>query len=41
MIFGGEIVSYLVYLGQGEDFKLNTELYEKVQYPHNRQSKTN
>ena len=36
MIFlGGEIVSYLVYLGQGEDFKLTTELSEKVQYPHN------
>jgi len=30
MIFGGEIVSYLVYLGQGEDFKLSTELSEKV-----------
>ena len=41
MIFGGKIVSYLVYLGQGEDFKLTTELSEKVQYPHNRQSKTN
>ena len=35
MIFLGEIVSYLVYLGQGEDFKLTTELCEKVQYPHN------
>ena len=35
MIFGGKIVSYLVYLGQGEDFKLTTELSEKVQYPHN------
>ena len=35
MIFLGEIVSYLVYLGQGEDFKLTTELSEKVQYPHN------
>ena len=33
--FFGEIVSYLVYLGQGEDFKLTTELSEKVQYPHN------
>ena len=41
MIFLGKIVSYLVYLGQGEDFKLTTELSEKVQYPHNRQSKTN
>ena len=38
---GGEIVSYLVYLGQSEDFKLTTELSDKVQYPHNRQSKTN
>ena len=36
MIFLGKIVSYLVYLGQGEDFKLTTELSEKVQYPHNR-----
>ena len=35
MIFFGKIVSYLVYLGQGEDFKLTTELSEKVQYPHN------
>ena len=35
MIFGGKIVSYLVYLGQGEDFKLTTELSEKMQYPHN------
>ena len=35
MIFGGKIVSYLVYVGQGEDFKLTTELSEKVQYPHN------
>ena len=34
MIFLGKIVSYLVYLGQGEDFKLTTELSEKVQYPH-------
>ena len=39
--FFGKIVSYLVYLGQGEDFKLTTELSEKVQYPHNRQPKTN
>ena len=30
-----KIVSYLVYLGQGEDFKLTTELSEKVQYPRN------
>ena len=35
MIFFGKIASYLVYLGQGEDFKLTTELSEKVQYPHN------
>ena len=35
MIFWGKIVSYLVYLGQGEDFKLTTEQSEKVQYPHN------
>ena len=35
MIFLGKIVSYLVYLGQGEDFKLTTELSEKVQYPQN------
>ena len=35
MIFWGKIVSYLVYLGQSEDFKLTTELSEKVQYPHN------
>ena len=35
MIFLGKIVSYLVYLGQDEDFKLTTELSEKVQYPHN------
>ena len=35
MIFGGKIVSYLVYLGLGEDFKLTTELSEKVHYPHN------
>ena len=24
-----------MYFGQGEDFKLTTELSEKVQYPHN------
>ena len=33
MIFWGKIVSYLLYLGQGEDFKLTTELSEKVQCP--------
>ena len=35
MIFLGKIVSYLVYLGQGEDFKLTRELSEEAQYPHN------
>ena len=35
MIFWEKIASHLVYLGQGEDFKLTTELSEKVQYPHN------
>ena len=30
--FGGK---YLVYLGQGEDFKLTTELSEKLQYSRN------
>ena len=33
--FWGTVVSYLVYLGQGEDFKITTELSEKVQYLHN------
>ena len=41
LFFGGKMVSYLEYLGQSEDFKLTTELSEKVQYPHNRQPKTN
>ena len=35
MIFFWKIVPYLVYLGQGENFRLTTELSEKVQYPHN------
>ena len=35
MIFFWKIVSYLVYLVQGEDFKLTTELSEKVKYPRN------
>ena len=35
MIFLGKIVLHSVYLGQDEDFKLTTELSEKVQYPHN------
>jgi len=39
MIFLGKIVSYLVFLGQGEDFKLTTELSEKVQYPYNQATK--
>ena len=33
--FFWKIVPYWVHLAQGEDFKLTTELYEKVQYPHN------
>ena len=36
MIFWGKILSYLVYLGQGEDFKLTMELSEKVPYPPNK-----
>ena len=36
MILFGKIVLYLLPLGQGEDFKLTTELFEKVQYPHNK-----
>ena len=35
MIFFWKIVLYLVYFGQNEDYKLNTELSEKVQYPQN------
>ena len=35
MIFWGKIVPYVVYLDQGGDFKLTTELSEKVQHPHN------
>ena len=31
----GKIVPYWVYFGQGEDFKLTTELFEKVQYSRN------
>ena len=35
MTFFGKIVPYLVYLGQGEDFELTTELSRKlVQYLH-------
>ena len=35
MIFRGKIVPNLVYLSQGKDFKLTTELSQKVQHPHN------
>ena len=31
----GKIVPYWMYFGQGQDFKLTTELSEKVQYSHN------
>ena len=30
-----KIVPYLEYFDKGEDFKLTTELSEKVQNPHN------
>ena len=33
--FFWKIVPYLVYFGQSEDYKLTTELSEKVQYPQN------
>ena len=33
--FVWKIVPYLVFLAQGEDFKLTTELSEKVQCRHN------
>ena len=39
MIFLGKIVPYLVYLAQGEDFKLTTELSQKGQHPHNQATK--
>ena len=35
MIFLEKIVSYLLYLVQSEDFKLTTELSDKVLYPYN------
>ena len=35
MIFFWKIVPYWEYLGQGEDFKLTTELSEKMQYQYN------
>ena len=31
---GGEVL-YWMYFGQGQDFKLATELFEKVQYSRN------
>ena len=37
--FFWKIVPYWVHLAQGEDFKLTTELYENVQYPHNQSIK--
>ena len=37
--FFEENSSYLVYLSQGEDFKLTTELSQKVQYLHNKATK--
>ena len=35
MICFWKIVPYWVYFGQDEDFKLTTEMTEKVQYSHN------
>ena len=35
MIFFLKIVPYWVYFGQGQDFKLTTELTEKLQYSRN------
>jgi len=35
MIFFWKIVTYWVYFGQAEDFKLTKELSEKVEYSHN------
>ena len=35
MLFFFKIVPYWVYFGQGEDFKLTTELSERVQYSRN------
>ena len=40
MIFFWKIVPIWAYFGQGEDFKLTTELSEKVQYPRNQAIKT-
>jgi len=38
--FFGKIVPNWVYFGQGEDFKLTTELPEKMQYSRNQAIKT-
>ena len=35
MIFFWKTIPNWVHFGQGEDFKLTTELSEKVQYPRN------
>ena len=35
LFFGGEIVPFWVYFGQGQDFKVTTELSEKVQNSRN------
>ena len=32
IVFFGKIVPYWMYFGHGEDFKLTTEVSEKVQY---------
>ena len=40
MIFFRKIVPNWVYFGQGEDFKLITELSEKVQYSRNQAIKS-
>ena len=39
MIFFWKIVPNWVYFGQGEDFKLTTELSKKVQYSRNQATK--
>ena len=39
MIFFWKVVPNWVYFGQGEDFKLTTELSEKVQYSRNQSIK--
>ena len=38
--FFWKIVPYWVHFGQGQDFKLTTELSKKVQYSHNQAIKT-